>query len=404
MRIAFLNPSGTIGGAERCLLDLLRGIREFEPDWELHVVVSSNGELAGELAKLGVPCTIVQFPSALSQLGDAGSRGWSARMRVAARAALATPSILRYAARISQFLVNYKPEVVHTNGLKMHAIGALAKPAGSVLVWHIHDFTSSRPVMARVLRFLSPRCALCIANSRSVGDDSRATFGSRLSIRTIMNGVDLLSFRPDGVKLDLDGMFGVVRSGSAPVRIGLVATMAPWKGHSVFLRAIALIDRSIPIAAYIIGGPIYATGTEQEKLERLKGIAASLGILDRVFFTGHIQDVPSAMRALDVIVHASTLPEPFGLVIIEAMATGRPVIVSPLGGAAEIVAEGSFALRAEPGDPTSLAHQMTLLALDGQLRQAMGEAGRSEAERKFGSLRLSKEFIQAYATIRPTRS
>jgi len=185
------------------------------------------------------------------------------------------------------------------------------------------------------------------------------------------------------------------------VKFGLVATMAPWKGHSVFLRAVALVHRSVPIAAYIIGGPIYATSTEQENLGSLKEMATSLGVSDRVFFTGYVRDVASAMRALDVIVHASTRPEPFGLVIVEAMATGRPVIVSPLGGAAEIVAEGSFAACANPGDAVSLAAQITRLALDADLRQSMGKSARAEAERRFDARAFSKSFVEAYKALAP---
>ena len=401
MRIAFLNPSGTIGGAERVLLDLLRGIRALEPDWELFVIVAGEGDLDEEVTKLGVTCAIVPFPVGVTLLGDADVGGRSGQKPHKARIVVALPSVVRYVAQLRRILSQYRPAVVHTNGLKMHALGALAKPAGCSVVWHMHDYASSRPVMAPVLRFLSPRCALGIANSHSVAADLRAICGIRIPIRTIMNGVDLMAFRPEGPTMDLKENREDAPSDPVAVKFGLVATMAPWKGHSVFLRAVALVHRSVPIAAYIIGGPIYATSTEQENLGSLKEMATSLGVSDRVFFTGYVRDVASAMRALDVIVHASTRPEPFGLVIVEAMATGRPVIVSPLGGAAEIVAEGSFAACANPGDAVSLAAQITRLALDADLRQSMGKSARAEAERRFDARAFSKSFVEAYKALAP---
>jgi glycosyltransferase involved in cell wall biosynthesis len=102
------------------------------------------------------------------------------------------------------------------------------------------------------------------------------------------------------------------------------------------------------------------------------------------------------MRALDVVVHASTQPEPFGLVIAEAMACGRPVVVSAAGGAGEIVRDGIDALAVPPGDAAAMAEAIRRLAEDAELRARMGAAGRARAEADFDRARLVRQVAPVY--------
>ena len=104
--------------------------------------------------------------------------------------------------------------------------------------------------------------------------------------------------------------------------------MAQWKGHEVFLRAFKMLAGDPPVRGYVIGGALYETDGSQRDLDELRRLAESLGLSWPVGFTGFVDDAAAAMRALDVVVHASTQPEPFGLVIAEAMACGRAVVVS----------------------------------------------------------------------------
>jgi glycosyltransferase involved in cell wall biosynthesis len=120
----------------------------------------------------------------------------------------------------------------------------------------------------------------------------------------------------------------------------------------------------------VIGGTLYQTEGSQYDLGDLRRLAASLGLEGRVGFTGFVEEPAAAMRALDVVVHASTQPEPFGLVIAEAMACGRAVVVSGGGGAAELVRPGADALVHEAGRASALAERIGELARDPALRAA----------------------------------
>src|SRR5262249_53996443 len=156
-------------------------------------------------------------------------------------------------------------------------------------------------------------------NSNCVARDLQTLSGKRLRVRLILNGIDLANYSPDGPRLDLDALSKLPPAPAGTIRIGLVATMARWKGHRVFLQALAALPANAPVRAYIVGGPVYETDGSQFAIDELRRTAACLGLDDRVGFTGYLQDTAAAMRALDVVVHASTDPEPFGLVIAEAM-------------------------------------------------------------------------------------
>jgi glycosyltransferase involved in cell wall biosynthesis len=148
-------------------------------------------------------------------------------------------------------------------------------------------------------------------------------------------------------------------------------------------------------------------------------MAQDLGIADRVGFTGFVAQPASAMRALDIVVHASTQPEPFGLVIIEGMACGRAVIVSEAGGAAELIqtklqpnspAANSTNIETEinalghaPGDAAQLAERITQLATDSALRARLGAAGRATVERRFKREQLATALTQTYRQLIPQR-
>jgi glycosyltransferase involved in cell wall biosynthesis len=176
-----------------------------------------------------------------------------------------------------------------------------------------------------------------------------------------------------------------------------VATLARWKGHEVFLDALATLRGTGRVRGYVIGGPIYQTDASQFSLPELRALAAARGLGDTIGFTGRIDDVPAALRALDIVVHASVEPEPFGLAIAEAMATGRPVIASRAGGAAEIAEAG--ALFHSPGNASELAQVIAQLAGDAALRVSLGVAGRRAALRLFGRQRLSDALVPLYESL-----
>jgi glycosyltransferase involved in cell wall biosynthesis len=392
VRIVYLNPCGNLGGAETSLRELLAGIRRTEPALELSLVLGEDGPIANIARDLGADVVVKPFPQALARLGDSGRKSTVWQFL---RAACATGG---YALSLAGLLRRMRPDLIHTNGFKMHLLGAWTRPRHTPLVWHIHDYVSSRRLMSHLLRMFQKACKVAIANSRSVAADLR-TLLPHLKVLPIYNAVDLQRFSPAGTRIDLDAIAGLSPVSPETVRIGLVATFARWKGHRVFLQALAQVAARLPVRGCIIGGPIYQTdGSQWSKAELMEEVNR-LGLNGKVGFTGFLNDIPAALRSLDIVVHASTEPEPFGMVIIEAMACGKAVIASQAGGACELFIDGEDALGHPPGNAAALAQQMLLLAGDDGLRQRLGKAGRATAERSHSGDRLARELLAVYREV-----
>jgi glycosyltransferase involved in cell wall biosynthesis len=395
MRVVYLNPCGTMGGAEMSLMDLLSSMRASEPLWQFSLVLGEDGPLADQARSAGVQVIVAPFPRALARLGDSGS-GPLGALWSCLKAAEGT---IRYAFHLRRTLAELQPDIVHTNGFKMHVLGAWAHPKNAPLIWHIRDYVSTRPLMKRLLALHASRCAAAIGNSKSVARDVQNVCGPQLETLCIYNAIDLKRYSPQGEKTNLDSLAGLKPAPQRTVRIGLAATLAHWKGHAVFLRALARLPKNLPYRAYVIGGAIYQTENSQQTIDELRALAASLGIADKVGFTGYVADTAGAIRALDILVHASTQREPFGRVIAEGMACGRAVICSAAGGAAELITEGQDALAHPPGDDVALAARIAELVRDPELRARLGRAGRITAERRFERGRLPEEVIPLYRKL-----
>jgi len=406
-RIVFLSPTGQIGGAERSLLDFMVSLREAKPSWNLDLIVGGSGPLIEECRFAGVTVHVREFPRQLARLGDAGAGGPAgvevSRAALYGRLAFAGVAAGRYALSLHRLLNRLKPDIMHTNGFKMHALGAWARPAGVPLVWHIHDYVSSRAVMTRLLRMFAGRCSAAIANSASVAEDFEAVLKPGMPVYKIWNAVDLKEYSPLGKTLDLDAESGLSAAPRGTVRVGLVGTLAKWKGHETFLKALSLLPSDLPVRGYVIGGPLYETDASQWRMDELKAKAAQLGLGGRVGFTGFVARSAQAMRALDIVVHASTKPEPFGLVLVEAMACGRALIASASGGAKEIFEDGVTALAHTPGDANQLAELIVTLARHRKMRNDLATAGRKAAEQHFDRARLALQLAPIYQGLLSAR-
>ena len=397
MKILFLNPGAELGGAERSLLLLIESLRAARPNWQIDLIAGAEGPLIERVRASGARAQVLEFPRALATLGDASALdGGSRILRMAGGIGRAGLPSLAYVRRLRNAIAESAPDAIHTNGFKMHILAARARIDGCPLIWHVRDFVSARPVMSHLMRAHANRCSAAIANSGSVAEDLRQVCGRGLNVSAIHNAIDLDVFAPTGSVADLDALSRMSPPSAETIRVGMVATMARWKGHPVFLEAVRRAAKQAPIRAYVVGGSIYARDASQYRIEELRSLAARLGIADLVGFTGNIDNPATAMRALDIVVHASVAPEPFGLVIAEAMACGRATIVSAAGGASEIVTAEQDTLIHNPGDADGLARTIVRLARDPELRNQIGAAARASAERRFSRDRLVAQILPIY--------
>jgi glycosyltransferase involved in cell wall biosynthesis len=403
MRVVYLNPSGQLGGAETSLLNLIDGLYRQTDKFQPFVIATEKGPFIARCAELGIPHEVLSLPNRLERFGDSPApEARASRLMEAAKLLRCTKDFTSYSRAMTELLRREKPDVIHTNGFKMHIVGAWVngrrngKPPPA-LVGHIHDYVSTRPLAGKLLKAGAGRFSGFIANSRSVAGDVQ-TFLRSKNVSTVYNAIDLTRFHPEGSKADLDTICGLEPPPRETLRVGLVATFAKWKGHRVFLRALARLDNSDRVRGYVIGGPIYRTASSQFSLNELQTEASKLGLTGRVGFAGFLEDIPSAIRALDVVVHASTQPEPFGMTIVEAMACERPVVISSLGGACELFVDGVSGLGHAAGDEQQLACAIDRLASDPTLRQRIARSAREHVSRHFPLAEMARRVWDVYST------
>lgn len=397
--VLFLNPSGTLGGAERSLLDLIASLRAAEPKLDVGVIVGGEGPLLAEGERLGARMHLLPLPERLARVGDHGLVGVNAFIGRAPALLGAGAALRTYSRELLGAVRSFSPSLVHSNGIKTHLLSALLPLGGVPLVWHVRDFIGERFIMAHVLRALAWRPSALIAISRSVAEDVGRALRRADRTTTVYNGIDTVRFTENGERADLDELSGLTPSAGV-LRVGLVATYARWKGQPHFLDAAQRFVRAAgreTVRFYVVGGATYATKDSQFSREELTMEIARRG-LDGITGLVPFQREPErAYRALDVVVHASTRPEPFGRTIAEAMACGRPVVVAREGGAAELVDDGVDSLAVVPRDPEALAAAILGLARDPEQRARLGREARRTATRRFARERLGPEVLEVYA-------
>jgi glycosyltransferase involved in cell wall biosynthesis len=183
--------------------------------------------------------------------------------------------------------------------------------------------------------------------------------------------------------------------GEEPFTVGMVGRFSPWKGQLETVRAFA--DAGLPENARLvfIGAPMFG---EDAYEAQVRAEVELRGLDGRVDFLGHVDDVFEALTDLDVLVHASTVPEPFGQVLVEGMAAGVPVLATAGGGPSEIITDGTNGLLYPAGDVDRLGELLRLMSTDASLRQKLSRGGLERA-RDFAPARISPMVLQVYEEL-----
>ena len=405
MRVVFLSPAAELGGAERCLIDCIAALRDAPLKVDVTLLSLSAGPLVTQAQALGAEVQVIEPPRELSEFGESGDGG---SLGALASQVTSAPSLLRFVGKLRQAIEQRSPDVVHSNGMKAHILAGLLTPRSSRLVVHLHDFIGSRRASKHILPTLArlrPRTVF-VANSHAVADDFRH-LAARADVRPVYNVVDIDYFSPGRAEPAwLAERAQLPPPGSEAVSFGLVATYARWKGHALFIEAAGRLRAARPdldLRFYIVGGPIYRTAGSQVTASELRGLGRAAQIDGCLGLVPFQEDVSRVFRALNVVVHSSTQPEPFGRTIVEAMACARPVIVTRGGGASELFQHGENAWGVPPSDAPALAEAMALL-LNEKLRRQLGEAARAHAIKGFSRSRLASQLLSIYRAGRADRT
>jgi glycosyltransferase involved in cell wall biosynthesis len=372
-RVVYVDHCARLSGAELALARLIQALDAVDA----HVILGEEGPLVPLLHQSGISVEVLPLPETARELRRE-------RVRLAALGVRAPAVAGTYAVRLARRFHALRPDLVHANSLKSGLYGTLAARACRIpVIWHLHDRMSPDylpgQAVAPLRRAVRTLPNALVANSQATLDSVGPI--KRPAAAVVPNPVTLPSSA------------AVPRH--AVERVGIIGRLAPWKGQDVFLDGFARAFADTQIIAAIVGAALFG---EEAWEQRLRRDVDRLGLGGRVEFRGFRSDVLAELQRLDVVVHASVVAEPFGQVIVEAMAAGVPVVATSAGGAAELVQHDVNGLLYPPGDARALGEALRRLAADQGLRRRLARAGRERAQ-DFRPDEVAPRLEQVYAQL-----
>jgi glycosyltransferase involved in cell wall biosynthesis len=355
MRIVHLVIGGAVAGGQRVALQLARAARGRGD--EVAFAVPGAGPFVDVLREAGFPAHRVPLHRTFDLL----------------------------AARRLRRLLGRRT-ILHTHTLVAgNVLGTLASPGPVVRHLHIqnHFRAATRPILRRLDNVTARRSARLVA----VSHDTRRAYERQGypagRIEVVHNGVALPSGRSNGA---LRSELGV--PDGAPL-LGEIGRLCDVKGQRELIEALAWLPEARLV---LVGADVERGGAFQTELE---GVARRAGVRDRVVFAGHRDDAAQLLDELDLLVLPSWT-EGLPLTVLEAMARGRAVVATPVGGTPEVVADGETGVLVPPRDPRALAEAIGRLLADPELRGRMGRAGRERVAQRFSEEAMTRRTLEIY--------
>ncbi len=378
--ILYLDSGSGIGGGQRSLLLLLKLLdrQRFSP----FVGCLGDSPFADEVAKTEAKIVPLSLPEAHNKTDKI--------KRFTFRDLLNDFRQLRVIGQLHQAVKEHSISLIHANSLSVALLG------GIVAKWHripilMHKrYATSYGILDKICEKLLHRVIL-------VSEATRWGFAPAEKQTLIYNGVDLNAFQATQAEVeslrsellsenDEDTQSGT--ESNHPLFVGVVTRITPEKGIHFLVRAMAALKRtelnSVKVKLLIVGGPYFQK--DHDYMASLKQEVADLDVADSVIFTGFLSDTRVVTALLDIVLVPSIIPEACPRTIIEAMAVGKPVIATPLGGSKELVTPETGVL-VPPEDADAIASAIAQLANDSEQLIAMGKAARTRAEQLFSSER-----------------
>lgn len=401
-RIVFVENGIGYGGAVTCLRHLVRALdrHKYEP-----VVIT--GQSSGPYAGIAEDARWCSIPDRRVDVTDLRrrieSKPWLHRLPalrwLVLQAVARLDDLINFLPLFAQLawnLVRLRPAVVHVNNepLCNRAAVLAAWLLRIPLVCHVRGDQFGSRSMAMLFRLPDQFIPVSRWIASSIASLGVAPERSTL----IYDGIDFSRLDPAADGTSFRAAHGIAPDAFA---VGLPGVLIAWKGQAQFLEAARLLADEFPDMHFLIIG---GTPDECRPFERaLRDFVGHHGLQRRVAFTGHVADMAHAYAGLDLVVSASTAPEPLGMVVVEAMAMRRPVIAPAHGGALEVVEHERSGLLFEPNDPTALAAAIRRCRIDTALRGRMAAAGRQQVIDTFSITHRAREVEALYDRLLATR-
>ena len=362
MKILFLDQSGSLGGAELCLLDIAQPYRD-------HCVVGlfADGPFKQRLEQQKIPVEVLTTQAIPIRKGSSLLKSLTSAGQI--------PSL---ACNVAAMARGY--DLIYANTPKALVIGALASALTKrPLIYHLHDIISpqhfSQANCFALISLANQFASLVIANSQA-SQSAFITAGGKPHLCTVIyNGFDISQYpvnqsvgRRKREELGLKNCF----------LVGHFSRLSPWKGQHILIEALMLCPENI--TAVLVGDALFG---EQVYVNQLRMQVQDLGLQNRVRFLGFHSDVSPLMTACDLVVHTSIAPEPFGRVIVESMLCGTPIVAAAAGGATELITHGETGWLCSPNNPRQLAETIMNCYELTEHTQQIARTAYAEARKRF---------------------
>jgi glycosyltransferase involved in cell wall biosynthesis len=342
MKLLFVSHRRDVSGAEICTQRIIERIKDHPI-----LVVLPEGAFADRLRQAGIAVEIENGLTKMARPEDA-----LAFLRLAGR----FPGVVQ---RLRRVIRTFGADLVISNALgPLPYAGPAARLAGvQNICIHYHPVLRPGTSDAKLVFWIAKFCDGFIAVSEAMNRGLQLSGVPAARIKTIYNGLDVADYAPSRDRsLVLRGKFNL---GESMKLIGLVATIGKGKGHHVVIEAARLLRDEFPVAApwrFIFVGAVFENSTLGAAYQRrLEQQIQKHGLQDRILFAGKHKNMRDVYLDLDIVLNTSIEPEPLGTTIYEAMAMGKPVIASHLGGSPEIVDEGRAGFLVRANDSRELA-------------------------------------------------
>lgn len=378
--ILYVHQSADLYGSDKVLLNIVSNLDRTR--YEPIVIVPNHGELVGALQAFNVETHVATVLKV--------ERRYLKSMRVFRLLFDASQAVKA----IDIIVGNRKVALVHSNTLAVLGGAIWAWKRNIPHVWHVHEILLSPWLIRKGYPILVARLAdKVICNSKATKSwliQQAPALETRAVV--IWNGID----PPDASSLlpieVVRARLGIIQS---DIVIGLIGRINSWKGHHLLLKAAELLWREgYQDVRYLIVG---STAPGQHYwIDKLYEQIAHSPVGSKFTIAPYNNDIYAVWRAVDIAVVPSTAPEPFGIVAVEAMAIGKPVVAAAHGGLLDIVSDNVTGLLFEPNNPKSLAKALATLISSRRDRERMGKAGQSRQVELFSMRRQMEGIMNCY--------
>ena len=375
--ILFLHAGAEMYGADKVMLDLIKRLdtNKYNP----LVVLPTNGVLVDALKKENVKVIVMPYP-------------------IMRRKYFNPKGLIQYAFgmvksthEIAKIAKEHRIDLIHTNTAATLEGSFISKKLHIPQLWSIHEIIVSPKIMYTVTsRLIAKYSSVTITDSKAVKDhlDDSGYF-KKDAVKVIYNGVDSNRFNPDNDCSYLYEEWNIPKTARI---IGMMGRVNSWKGQGDFLKAANIIMAKFPDVYTVFVGAAFE-GEEWREKELAEAIAQS-PYKDRIINKGYRTDSEGIYKLYDVFVLPSTNPDPLPTVVLEAMATGKPIVGYKHGGVCEMVKDGYNGLLAKVGNPDDLAAKIEVLIENNSKREEMGKNSRRRLLENFSM----ETYVQNYSS------